>query len=134
MSDICPVCSIFHIVFLTNLISSRLTEYILVQCCREHIPLLFSLRNMYDCSNISERYYTQHVNVKQFTMSWLIILLSFFFSETSSYTKVTHHGHHHLVVAVIVGVGCTFVLSILLLLSWVYWYRSHVLCTSHGTF
>ncbi|KAK4421147.1 putative LRR receptor-like serine/threonine-protein kinase [Sesamum alatum] len=38
-------------------------------------------------------------------------------NETSSYTKVSHH--HHLVVAIIVGVSCAFVVSILLLICWV---------------
>ncbi|KAL8045717.1 hypothetical protein ABFX02_08G132800 [Erythranthe guttata] len=53
-------------------------------------------------------------------------------NETSSYAKVTrNHHNHHLLVAVIVGVGSIFVVSILLLLSWVYWRRSQVLCKSH---
>ncbi|KAL0328911.1 UNVERIFIED_CONTAM: putative LRR receptor-like serine/threonine-protein kinase [Sesamum calycinum] len=50
-------------------------------------------------------------------------------NETSSYTKVSHH--HHLVVAVIVGISCAFVVSILLLICWVHWYRSRVQFTSY---
>ncbi|PIN04168.1 Serine/threonine protein kinase [Handroanthus impetiginosus] len=51
-------------------------------------------------------------------------------SETGSYTKVSHH-HHHLVVAIVVGVSCAFVVSIVLLIGWVHWYRSRVLFTAY---
>ncbi|XP_011085976.1 probable LRR receptor-like serine/threonine-protein kinase At5g45780 isoform X2 [Sesamum indicum] len=50
-------------------------------------------------------------------------------NETSSYTKVSHH--HHSVIAVIVGVSCAFVVSVLLLMCWVHWYRSRVQFTSY---
>ncbi|KAL3615137.1 hypothetical protein CASFOL_040798 [Castilleja foliolosa] len=47
-------------------------------------------------------------------------------NETSTYAKVSDH-HHLVVVGVIVGVSCTVVFSILLLVCWVHWYKSHLL-------
>ncbi|XP_075496780.1 LOW QUALITY PROTEIN: putative LRR receptor-like serine/threonine-protein kinase At5g45780 [Primulina tabacum] len=47
---------------------------------------------------------------------------------TNSYTEVSHH---HIIIAVIAGVSCALVVSISLLICWVRWYRSRVLCTSH---
>ncbi|KAH6765283.1 Leucine-rich repeat protein kinase family protein [Perilla frutescens var. frutescens] len=51
-------------------------------------------------------------------------------TDTAPYPEVSHH-HHHLVVAVIAGVSCAFVVSILLLVCWVHLYRSRALYTSY---
>lgn len=48
---------------------------------------------------------------------------------TSSSQKI--NGHHQLVVSVVVGVSCTFVVSLMLLVCWVHWYRSRILFTSY---
>ncbi|XP_047262791.1 probable LRR receptor-like serine/threonine-protein kinase At5g45780 isoform X3 [Capsicum annuum] len=46
-------------------------------------------------------------------------------TETNSDRKISNH--HRLVVSVIVGVSCTFIVTIMLLVCWVHWYRSRVL-------
>ncbi|CAA3024487.1 probable LRR receptor-like serine threonine-kinase At5g45780 isoform X1 [Olea europaea subsp. europaea] len=51
-------------------------------------------------------------------------------NETNSITRVSSH-HHHRVIAVIIGVSCTFVVSVMLLVCWVHWYRSRLLFTSY---
>ncbi|XP_022892326.1 probable LRR receptor-like serine/threonine-protein kinase At5g45780 isoform X2 [Olea europaea var. sylvestris] len=53
-------------------------------------------------------------------------------NETNSITRVSSH-HHHRVIAVIIGVSCTFVVSVMLLVCWVHWYRSRLLFTSYDT-
>ncbi|KAL2473695.1 putative LRR receptor-like serine/threonine-protein kinase [Forsythia ovata] len=50
-------------------------------------------------------------------------------NETNSNTRVS--SRHHWVIAVIIGVSCTFVVSIMLLVCWVHWYRSRLLFTSY---
>lgn len=50
-------------------------------------------------------------------------------TDTTPYPEVSHH--HHFVVAVIAGVSCAFVVSILLLVCWVHLYRSRALYTSY---
>ncbi|KAL3820263.1 hypothetical protein ACJIZ3_006168 [Penstemon smallii] len=55
-------------------------------------------------------------------------------NETISYAKIDHQHNHHrhrLVVAVVVGVSCTFVVCITLIIFWVHWTRSRVLFKSH---
>ncbi|KNA07540.1 hypothetical protein SOVF_170800, partial [Spinacia oleracea] len=44
-------------------------------------------------------------------------------------TKISHHRRWEVPVAV--GVGCTFVVSILLIIGWVHYYKSHLLMTSY---
>lgn len=51
--------------------------------------------------------------------------------ETVSAEKSSNH--HHLVLSVAIGVSCTFVISVMLLVCWVHWHRSHLLFKSHGT-
>ncbi|KAL5772182.1 hypothetical protein ACOSP7_011789 [Xanthoceras sorbifolium] len=41
------------------------------------------------------------------------------------------HGHHRWVLSVAVGISCTFVVSVMLLVCWVHWYRSRLLFTSY---
>lgn len=43
-------------------------------------------------------------------------------------------GHHRWVLSVAVGVSCTFVISVMLLVCCVHWYRSRLLFTSYGNF
>ncbi|CAL5412373.1 unnamed protein product [Camellia sinensis] len=50
-------------------------------------------------------------------------------NDTSSYQKVSNH--HRWVVSVAVGVSCIFVIFMMLLVSWVHWYRSRLLFTSY---
>ncbi|GMY37503.1 probable LRR receptor-like serine/threonine-protein kinase At5g45780 isoform X1 [Fagus crenata] len=40
-------------------------------------------------------------------------------------------GHHQLVLSVAIGVSCTFVVSVMLLVCWVHWYRSRLLFSSY---
>ncbi|XP_019236678.1 PREDICTED: probable LRR receptor-like serine/threonine-protein kinase At5g45780 isoform X2 [Nicotiana attenuata] len=46
-------------------------------------------------------------------------------NEMSSDRKISNH--HRWVVSVIIGVSCTFIVTVLLLVCWVHWYRSRVL-------
>ncbi|XP_025885148.1 probable LRR receptor-like serine/threonine-protein kinase At5g45780 isoform X2 [Solanum lycopersicum] len=46
-------------------------------------------------------------------------------NETSSDRRISNH--HRWVVSVIVGVSCTFIVTVMLLVCWVHWYRSRVL-------
>lgn len=50
-------------------------------------------------------------------------------NDTSSPQKVS--GHHRWVLSVAVGISCTFVISVMLLVCWVHWYRSRLLFTSY---
>ncbi|XP_042042072.1 probable LRR receptor-like serine/threonine-protein kinase At5g45780 isoform X1 [Salvia splendens] len=52
-------------------------------------------------------------------------------NETASYPKIIGHHRHHLAVAVVIGVSCAFLISILLLVCWVHLYRSRVLYKSY---
>ncbi|ESW20022.1 hypothetical protein PHAVU_006G174400 [Phaseolus vulgaris] len=40
-------------------------------------------------------------------------------------------GHHHRVLAVVIGFSCTFIISVVLLVFWLHWYRSNILYTSY---
>ncbi|XP_020541006.1 probable LRR receptor-like serine/threonine-protein kinase At5g45780 isoform X2 [Jatropha curcas] len=48
-------------------------------------------------------------------------------NETVSFQKASNH--HHWVLSIAIGVSCTFVISVMLLVCWVHWYRSRL--TSH---
>ncbi|KAK9267835.1 hypothetical protein L1049_010271 [Liquidambar formosana] len=50
-------------------------------------------------------------------------------NDTSSIQNVS--SHHQWVVSVAIGISCTFVISVMLLVCWVHWYRSHLLFTSY---
>ncbi|XAR66585.1 Non-specific serine/threonine protein kinase [Bertholletia excelsa] len=50
-------------------------------------------------------------------------------NETSLYQKTSNH--RRWVISAAIGVSCTFVVSILLLVCWVHWYRSRLLYTSY---
>ncbi|KAL7242237.1 hypothetical protein ACSBR1_014744 [Camellia fascicularis] len=50
-------------------------------------------------------------------------------NDTSSYQKVSNH--HRWFVSIAVGVSCIFVIFMMLLVSWVHWYRSRLLFTSY---
>ncbi|XP_021910672.1 probable LRR receptor-like serine/threonine-protein kinase At5g45780 isoform X3 [Carica papaya] len=39
--------------------------------------------------------------------------------------------HHKWVISVVIGISCTFVVSVLVLVCWVHWYRSHLLFKSY---
>jgi hypothetical protein len=52
-------------------------------------------------------------------------------TDTGSSQKVG--GHHQLVLSVAIGVSCTFVVFVMLLVCWVHWYRSRLLFSSYGT-
>lgn len=43
----------------------------------------------------------------------------------------TTGSHHQRVLAVVIGFSCTFVISVVLLVFWLRWYRSHILYTSY---
>ncbi|KAK7412463.1 hypothetical protein VNO78_03927 [Psophocarpus tetragonolobus] len=43
----------------------------------------------------------------------------------------TTGSHHQRVLAVVIGFSCTFVISLVLLVFWLHWYRSHILYTSY---
>ncbi|KAF2309553.1 hypothetical protein GH714_003799 [Hevea brasiliensis] len=50
-------------------------------------------------------------------------------NETISSQKASYH--HRWALSVAIGVSCTFVIFVMLLVCWVPWYRSHLLFTSH---
>lgn len=50
-------------------------------------------------------------------------------NESSSHQKV--HYHNRWILSVTIGVSCTFMMSIILLVCWVQWYRSRLLLTSY---
>ncbi|KAA8515082.1 hypothetical protein F0562_018131 [Nyssa sinensis] len=50
-------------------------------------------------------------------------------NDTSSYKKVS--SHQRWVVSVVIGVSCTFVVSVMLLVCWVHWHRSRLIFTSY---
>ncbi|KAF4360263.1 hypothetical protein F8388_020554 [Cannabis sativa] len=50
-------------------------------------------------------------------------------NDTSSPAKVT--GHHRWVLSVAIGISCTFVISVMLIVCWVHWYRSRLFSTSY---
>ncbi|WCJ27229.1 Leucine-rich repeat protein kinase family protein [Euphorbia peplus] len=50
-------------------------------------------------------------------------------NETVSSQKSSKH--HHWVLSLAIGVSCTFVISVMLLVCWVHWYRSRLLFTSY---
>ncbi|XP_057466028.1 probable LRR receptor-like serine/threonine-protein kinase At5g45780 isoform X2 [Actinidia eriantha] len=50
-------------------------------------------------------------------------------NETISYGKVSNH--RRWVISAVIGVSCTFVVSITLIVCWVHWYRSRLLFTSY---
>ncbi|KAF3451296.1 hypothetical protein FNV43_RR07391 [Rhamnella rubrinervis] len=50
--------------------------------------------------------------------------------DRNSPQKVTRH-HHRWVLSVAVGISCTFVISVMLIVCWVHWYRSRLLFTSY---
>ncbi|KAG4977764.1 hypothetical protein JHK86_037238 [Glycine max] len=43
----------------------------------------------------------------------------------------TSGSHHQRVLAVVIGFSCAFVISLVLLVFWLHWYRSHILYTSY---
>lgn len=55
----------------------------------------------------------------------------YFLTDTGSPLEVS--GHHRWVLSVALGISCTFVISVMLLVCWVHWYRSRLLFTSYGT-
>jgi len=60
-----------------------------------------------------------------------LIKLYFYHAETSSDKRISNH--HRWVVSVSVGVSCTFIVTVMLLVCWVHWYRSRVL-TGYGNY
>ncbi|XP_027105563.1 probable LRR receptor-like serine/threonine-protein kinase At5g45780 isoform X2 [Coffea arabica] len=50
-------------------------------------------------------------------------------NDGSPYRKVSNH--HRWIVSIIIGVSCTFVVSVMILLCWVHWYRSRFLLMSY---
>ena len=52
-------------------------------------------------------------------------------AETGSSLKA--RDHRRWVLSVALGISCTFVVSVMFLVCWVYWYRSRLLFTSYGT-
>ncbi|XP_024932792.3 probable LRR receptor-like serine/threonine-protein kinase At5g45780 isoform X3 [Ziziphus jujuba] len=52
------------------------------------------------------------------------------FAGTKSLEKVNGH-HHRWVLSVSIGISCTFVVSVMLIVCWVHWYRSRLLFTSY---
>ncbi|XP_004295585.1 PREDICTED: probable LRR receptor-like serine/threonine-protein kinase At5g45780 [Fragaria vesca subsp. vesca] len=50
-------------------------------------------------------------------------------NDTGSPLEVS--GHHRWVLSVALGISCTFVISVMLLVCWVHWYRSRLLFTSY---
>ncbi|KAF3948377.1 hypothetical protein CMV_025615 [Castanea mollissima] len=50
-------------------------------------------------------------------------------NDTRSTQKVS--GHHQWVLSVAIGISCTFVVSVMLLVCWVHWYRSRLLSSSY---
>ena len=52
-------------------------------------------------------------------------------TDTRSTQKVS--GHHQWVLSVAIGISCTFVVSVMLLVCWVHCYRSRLLSSSYGT-
>ncbi|CAI9087242.1 OLC1v1021267C1 [Oldenlandia corymbosa var. corymbosa] len=51
-------------------------------------------------------------------------------NESSLYKNSSSH-HHRWILSVIIGVSCTFVVSVMILICWVHWYRSHLRLASH---
>ncbi|KAK3017909.1 hypothetical protein RJ639_002785 [Escallonia herrerae] len=51
-------------------------------------------------------------------------------NDTSSYSKIST-SHHRWVVSAVIGLICAFVVSVVLLICWVHWYRSRLLFTSY---
>ncbi|XP_057950076.1 probable LRR receptor-like serine/threonine-protein kinase At5g45780 [Malania oleifera] len=49
--------------------------------------------------------------------------------DTGSSQKVS--SHHEWIISVVIGISCTFVFSVVLLVCWVRWYRSRLLFTSY---
>ncbi|GLU13827.1 hypothetical protein SLE2022_304370 [Rubroshorea leprosula] len=52
--------------------------------------------------------------------------------ESDSSARVTRLQSHRLVLSVAMGIICTFVVSVMLLVCWVHWYRSRLLLTSYA--
>ncbi|GLT80118.1 hypothetical protein SLA2020_515730 [Shorea laevis] len=52
--------------------------------------------------------------------------------EPDSSARVTELQSHRLVLSVAMGISCTFVVSVMLLVCWVHWYRSRLLLTSYA--
>ncbi|KAI4332535.1 hypothetical protein L6164_017436 [Bauhinia variegata] len=50
-------------------------------------------------------------------------------NEAGSSQKVSHH--HRWVLSVAIGISCTFVISVLLLVCWAHWFRSRIFYTSY---
>ncbi|CAJ1961948.1 unnamed protein product [Sphenostylis stenocarpa] len=50
-------------------------------------------------------------------------------NDTGSYQSTG--GHHQRVLAVVIGFSCTFVISVVLLVFWLHWYKSNILYTSY---
>ncbi|KAK7245523.1 hypothetical protein RIF29_40369 [Crotalaria pallida] len=50
-------------------------------------------------------------------------------NDTGSFQKVS--SHHRRVLSVVIGISCTFVISVMLLVYWLHWYRSRLLYTSY---
>lgn len=63
---------------------------------------------------------------------YIPITFCFTFLEANSNKKIDNK--HHWIVSVMVGVSCTFVISIMLLVCGVHWYRSRLICTSYGIY
>lgn len=53
-------------------------------------------------------------------------------TDTGSFKKVS--SHRQWMLSVVVGTSCTFGISLVLVVCWVYWCRSRFLFTSHGTY
>ncbi|RDX67980.1 putative LRR receptor-like serine/threonine-protein kinase, partial [Mucuna pruriens] len=51
--------------------------------------------------------------------------------KTNAGSSQTTGSHHQRVLAVVIGFSCTFVISVVLLIFWLRWYRSHILYTSY---
>ncbi|KAL8108201.1 hypothetical protein AgCh_024589 [Apium graveolens] len=49
---------------------------------------------------------------------------------TNPYKQVS--SHHRWIISVVIGVSCTFVISVLLLVCWLHWYRSNIVATSYA--
>ncbi|KAK6917704.1 Serine-threonine/tyrosine-protein kinase, catalytic domain [Dillenia turbinata] len=65
--------------------------------------------------------------------SYLIVVIpKYIYSLAGTNSTVKVSNHHRWVVVVIIGISCTFVVSMTLLVCWVHWYRSRFLYNSYG--
>lgn len=113
----------FQLIFLVIALVLQETAFFALQCPHKFVG---ACQNQQMVLLKSSQNFFMILRLKRFDQ-----ILFFNHAEMSSDRKTSNH--HRWVVSVIIGVSCTFIVTVMLLVCWVHWYRSNVL-TGYGNY